>query len=522
MHVVPFALLIVVVAVAAGASGADTYTGGDKIPLGEMPRIETDAEFHQLLDDVPLALALYMHQECAECFEAKKALLQAQAQMADPIPMVHVWEDALRRGANALVRLHSVGAFPTVNVVRHGKLQRKRWRTGFSLDDVTEAIKQLQRKPFVDIATLDEAKTYLPNQFGYDAKDVPTGLDIINATAVIFARLDRKHAARSVFADVADQFSGFTGFRWLHTTDADVANFYSLPPNSVTVYNPTMATVKTILAKEFLHDVTALKRFVVAHGAPSVSLARPATYEAFFNVDCVMVYTRLGEDSMDDTRALVAGLERLAFAHRRVKFLVRDYKQAAASEAAQLGISEEMAAGGGVFVIFSAGNVYRPEDDELTDGFSADAIADFVTRFEAMALTKWVKSEPIPEDNPAFGEGKVVRVVGRTWDSIVMNTSLDVLLMIDSPSCKTCAKMYPVLDEVAAAFTGNATVVVAVVDKSVNEVHHAYNEDSLPAFYMASALYKDPPEALGQLPARADGLIYILKTRIRTFVVPDV
>ena len=78
----------------------------------------------------------------------------------------------------------------------------------------------------------------------------------------------------------------------------------------------------------------------------------------------------------------------------------------------------------------------------------------------------YLKSEEIPSDN----SGNVKIVVGKTFDSIVIDNEKDVLIEFYAPWCNHCNKLQPIWDEVATTLRDVPNFVIAKMDLTINEV----------------------------------------------------
>jgi protein disulfide-isomerase A1 len=102
----------------------------------------------------------------------------------------------------------------------------------------------------------------------------------------------------------------------------------------------------------------------------------------------------------------------------------------------------------------------------LSGEINEQNILAFVHDWESGKLKPSLKSEEIPEKQ----EGDVVVLVGKSFDSIVMDDSKDVLVEFYAPWCGHCKKLAPIYDQLAADLKHNANIVIAKMDSTANEV----------------------------------------------------
>ena len=94
-----------------------------------------------------------------------------------------------------------------------------------------------------------------------------------------------------------------------------------------------------------------------------------------------------------------------------------------------------------------------------------DSIKTFFEDFKAGKLVTHLKSEPIPENT-----GALTTLVGLNHDSIVMDTTKDVLVKYYAPWCGHCKKLAPIWEELAESVADMPDVVIAKFDATLNEV----------------------------------------------------
>lgn len=105
--------------------------------------------------------------------------------------------------------------------------------------------------------------------------------------------------------------------------------------------------------------------------------------------------------------------------------------------------------------------VYEGDINALTD----DDVSKFITKFENKELTKYLKSEEVPETQ----EGPVTVVVGKNFDDIVGGED-DVLLEFYAPWCGHCKALEPKYKELATELKDVKNLVIAKCDSTANEI----------------------------------------------------
>lgn len=124
------------------------------------------------------------------------------------------------------------------------------------------------------------------------------------------------------------------------------------------------------------------------------------------------------------------------------------------------------------------------------DDFDADALRDFVTAFKKGKLKPVIKSQPVPKNN----KGPVKVVVGKTFDSIVMDPKKDVLIEFYAPWCGHCKQLEPVYTSLGKKYKGHKNLVIAKMDATANDVtSDRYKVEGFPTIYFAPSGDKKNP-----------------------------
>ena len=98
---------------------------------------------------------------------------------------------------------------------------------------------------------------------------------------------------------------------------------------------------------------------------------------------------------------------------------------------------------------------------------TVDSLKAYAEKFKNKQLEPFFKSQEVPEE--PFDEG--VRVlVGKNFESVVLDPTKDVMVEFYAPWCGHCKKLAPEYVEVAAHFKSNPNVIIAKVDATANEI----------------------------------------------------
>jgi len=100
-----------------------------------------------------------------------------------------------------------------------------------------------------------------------------------------------------------------------------------------------------------------------------------------------------------------------------------------------------------------------------TTPVNVDNLRAHFSGYIAGTLAPTVKSEEPPIEN----NGPVIVVVGKTFDSIVLDTTKDVLVEFYAPWCGHCKSLAPKYDKLGEAFKADPSIVIAKVDATEND-----------------------------------------------------
>ncbi|KAM8862023.1 protein disulfide-isomerase A3 [Synchiropus picturatus] len=127
----------------------------------------------------------------------------------------------------------------------------------------------------------------------------------------------------------------------------------------------------------------------------------------------------------------------------------------------------------------------------MQEEFSRDGVAlkNFLQSYFDGKLKRYLKSEPVPENN----DGPVKVVVAENFDSIVNDDSKDALIEFYAPWCGHCKSLEPKYKELGEKLANDPNVVIAKMDATANDVPSPYEVSGFPTIYFAPAGRKMSP-----------------------------
>jgi len=137
-------------------------------------------------------------------------------------------------------------------------------------------------------------------------------------------------------------------------------------------------------------------------------------------------------------------------------------------------------------VILSGANFKWPLDE--SQPFNKETVLKHIEAVLDGSAQPFFKSEPIPETN----DEPVKVVVHKTFDSIVLDETKDVLIEFYAPWCGHCKSLVPVYTELGEHYKDHPTVVIAKMDATAND-NTVVQVQGYPTIFLFPAGAKDSP-----------------------------
>lgn len=104
----------------------------------------------------------------------------------------------------------------------------------------------------------------------------------------------------------------------------------------------------------------------------------------------------------------------------------------------------------------------------LKKPISKENIREFLSEYLDHKLPAEFKSEEVPETQDP--NTNVVKIVGKNWNQVVLDTTKDVLVKFYAPWCGHCQALAPKWENLAKKLAGYKNIVIGKIDATVNEV----------------------------------------------------
>ncbi|XP_030788591.1 protein disulfide-isomerase A4 isoform X2 [Rhinopithecus roxellana] len=281
-------------------------------------------------------------------------------------------------------------------------------------------------------------------------------------------------------------------YKFHHAFSTEIAKFLKVSQGQLVVMQPEKFQSK-YEPRSHVMDVqgstqdSAIKDFVLKYALPLVG-HRKASNEAKRYTRRPLVVVYYSVDFSFDYRAATQ------FWRSKVLEVAKDFPEYTfaiadeedyAGEVKDLGLSES-GEDVNAAILDESGKKFAMEPEE----FDSDTLREFVTAFKKGKLKPVIKSQPVPKNN----KGLVKVVVGKTFDSIVMDPKKDVLIEFYAPWCGHCKQLEPVYSSLAKKYKGQKGLVIAKMDATANDVpSDRYKVEGFPTIYFAPSGDKKNP-----------------------------
>jgi len=248
-----------------------------------------------------------------------------------------------------------------------------------------------------------------------------------------------------------------------------------------------------------------LMSFLLRNRLPEVQLYTPMVFERIFTntkpgLFLILEKGEAGEKALIEYRKAAQQLK-----ERKVEVVVGDVEDPITQQLTNFaGITQAMLP---TVRLFQPTPGNYPMKYKLKGAIEAENIVRFFQDFEDKNLVEIVKSEPIPEKD----EGSVRKVVGETFDDIVLDGTKDVLVEFYSPHCAACLEFAAEYESLAKRVETVKHLIIAKIDAYSNDIPN-FPVTTYPQFKFFPARVKENPINYdGEL--NADSMLAFLKRK---------
>jgi len=433
-----FAFLLIVSALAHGDHGHDHHHDHDheEDESGESHVATlTEATFDKHIAENEITLVEFYAPWCGHCkalapeYEQAAVMLQGQASLAKVDCTEH----------RELCSKYEVQGFPTIKLFRNDGEEPTDYDQARKADAIAKFMLKQKQAAFVEGKTKEDVDKLSQSEFAI----------------VAFIDASDKEAIDS-FTSVAKALRNEYDFG-LVTESSLFGQFGIEKRPTALIYRKFDEPKVTFTAAEFNKDT--LVDFIIDNAFPLLGTIGPENYQKYVERGYPLAWFFINFDNEGEKAVLVAAEEVAKEFKSDLSFVKLDGVRWA-DHAKTFGLTGETP---GIVIedrenrknyVFPAGT--SPTVDHLRAHFAG---------YLAGTLAPTVKSEEPPADN----SGPVKIVVGKTFDSIVLDSSKDVMVEFYAPWCGHCKTLAPKYEKLGEAFQAEESIVIAKVDATEND-----------------------------------------------------
>ncbi|CAI5776210.1 protein disulfide-isomerase A4 [Podarcis lilfordi] len=438
--------------------------------------ILNDANFDTFVEGKDTVLLEFYAPWCGHCKQFApeyEKIAQALKENDPPIPVAKIDATA----ASTVSGRFDVSGYPTIKILKKGQpvdYEGSRTEAG-----IVDYMIEQAGPPSKQIQAVKQVQEF-----------VKDGDDVI----IIGVFKGDQDPAYQLYQDAANNLR--EEFKFHHTFSNEISTFLKVDPGKLVVMQPEKFHSKYepkmhVLDIKDSTDATEVKDHVVKHALPLVGHRKSANdAKRYTKKPLVVVYYTV--DFSFDYRVATQ------YWRNKVLEVAKDFPEYTfaiadeedySSEIKDLGLvdsGEDVNAA----IFDEGGKKYAMEPEE----FDSDVLREFVVSFKKGKLKPIVKSQPVPKNN----KGPVKIVVGKTFESIVMDPKTDVLIEFYAPWCGHCKKLEPIYTELGKKYKTQKNLVIAKMDATANDVtNENYKVEGFPTIYFAPSNKKKDPIKFG-------------------------
>eukprot|EP00929_Paragymnodinium_shiwhaense_P078620 TRINITY_DN40773_c0_g1_i1.p1 TRINITY_DN40773_c0_g1~~TRINITY_DN40773_c0_g1_i1.p1 ORF type:complete len:510 (+),score=101.76 TRINITY_DN40773_c0_g1_i1:62-1531(+) len=419
-----------------------------------------DSNFLETVKTHPFILVEFYAPWCGHCkqFAPEYAAAAKQLQQANPpVPLAKIDATVEVKSAEE----YNVRGYPTVRFFVDGKDQE--YTGGRTSQSVVTWVTKKTGPPAVLLEDVAAADAYQAQHQLLVLAVFPEG------------------APRTAFESVA---RGIEDVYFAYSTNAAVAAKYGMTAPGVRMFFPHDETVADYTGD--VNDVAGLENFVKLRRQPIITPFTAETASDLMNDGRPILFLfKASADDVASKKAEEAVREAAPKFGRRILVSICGQTEPMEQRLLDYISVEEKELPTFRLVTEAAGSMskYKMEGEH-----TAAALLQFLDEFEAGRGKKHLKSE----EPPAAQSGPVVTLVGKTFESVVMDSTKDVFVEFYAPWCGHCKKLEPVYRDVARKLEGVNTLVIAKIDATANDVE-GVEVEGFPTLKLFRADKKDDP-----------------------------
>ncbi|MEE6503372.1 hypothetical protein FKM82_004807 [Ascaphus truei] len=432
----------------------------------------TDDTFDSIVPQHGILLIEFFAPWCGHCKKLAPEYESAATRLKGTVSLAKVDCTANSNVCNK----YGVSGYPTLKVFRDGE-ESGAYDGPRTADGIVSTMKKQAGPASVALRSVEEFEKFIADK---------------DASVVGFFR-ELYSAAHSEFLKAAGSLR--ENYRFAHTDENSLVNKYDLNGEGVVLFRPQRLANKfediSVSYPEEKIASSKLKKFIqdnIFGICPHMTEDNRELIQgkdmlvAYYDVD----YEKNAKGSNYWRNRVMMVAKKFLDAGKQLKFAVASRK-AFSHEVSELGLDASTGELPVVGIKTAKGEKYVMQEEFSRDG---KALERFLQDYFDGKLKKYLKSEPIPENN----DGPVKVVVAENFDDIVNAESKDVLIEFYAPWCGHCKTLEPKYKELAEKLASDPHIVIAKMDATANDVPSYYDVKGFPTIYFSPAGSKQSPK----------------------------
>ncbi|KAM8974650.1 protein disulfide-isomerase A3 [Pelodytes ibericus] len=450
----------------------------------------TDDNFDSVVHQHSIMLIEFFAPWCGHCKKLAPEYDEAAKKLKSVLPLAKVDCTANSNTCNK----YGVSGYPTLKIFRDGE-ESGAYDGPRSADGIVSTMKKQAGPASVDLRSVEEFEKFVTDK---------------DPSVVGFFR-DLYGTSHSEFLKAANSLREH--YRFAHTDEDELVNKYDSNGEGFVLFRPPHLANKfedSTVSFPADEKITSnkIKKFIQEYIfgiCPHMTEDNKDLIQgkdllvAYYDVD----YEKNAKGSNYWRNRVMMIAKKFLDAGHKLNFAVASRK-AFGHEVTELGLDGSTGELPVVGIKTAKGEKYVMQEEFSRDG---KALERFLQDYFDGKLKKYLKSEPIPENN----DGPVKVVVAENFDELVNDDGKDVLIEFYAPWCGHCKNLEPKYKELGEKLASDPNIVIAKMDATANDVPSVYEVRGFPTLYFVPAGSKQSPKRYEGGREVSDFLSYLKK-----------
>ncbi|XP_053573700.1 protein disulfide-isomerase A3 [Bombina bombina] len=433
----------------------------------------TDDNFETVVPQHSILLVEFFAPWCGHCKKLAPEYESAATRLKGTLSLAKVDCTANSNTCNK----YGVSGYPTLKIFRNGE-ESGSYDGPRSADGIVSTMKKQAGPASVDLRSVAEFEKYIADK---------------EASVVGFFR-ELYGTAHSEFMKAANSLR--ENYRFAHTDENELVDKYDSNGEGIVLFRPPrLANKFEDISVAFPADekITSskIKKFIqdnIFGICPHMTADNRELIQgkdllvAYYDVD----YDKNAKGSNYWRNRVMMIAKKFLDAGHKLNFAIANRKDFG-HEVSEFGLDASTGEIPVVGIKNAKGEKYTMHEEFSRDG---KALERFLQDYFDGKLKRYLKSEPIPEDN----DGPVKVLVAENFDDIVNDESKDVLIEFYAPWCGHCKNLEPKFKELGEKLAEDPNIVIAKMDATANDVPSPYEVRGFPTLYFSPAGSKQSPK----------------------------